>query len=176
MVEWIILGSILLLWGYFRYLGPVFVTYQILDPRAFKPTKSYDRAACFDIYAIEDITIPEGEWREIHTGVAFAAWPHFYLKWLNLTITPFGNVTARIYTRSGHARKGLRAHLGVVDNDFRDEWTILMFNQNYYPIRFRPGDRVAQFEFHRVTPTFLFPVKNLSSSKRGKKGWGSSGR
>lgn len=167
---------VLLIWAYFRYFGPVIVCYKIEHPDAQKPTKAYHKAACFDVYSVEDVTIPQNQWREVSTGIAFASWPHIFIPLLNWTITPFGNIAGRILTRSGAARrKGLRAHLGIIDNDFRDIWTIIVFNHNQeYPVRIRKGDKVGQIEFYKVPSIWLVRSNKLSKSFRGRKKFGSS--
>ena len=168
---------ILVLWGYLRYFGPVFVTFKKLVPVAQTPTRAYHRSACYDIYSLVDRSIPIGSWQEISTGVAFAPAFHFHIPLLNLTITPFGNIAGRIFTRSSQAKKGLRCHLGIIDNDFRGEWTVIVYNHNpEHPVRIHIGDKIAQIEFYRVPSTWLFSVKRLSTSLRGERKFGSSGR
>jgi dUTP pyrophosphatase len=168
---------ILALWFYLRYFGPLFITYKRDDASIQKPDRAYHKAACWDIYAKDDITIPSGDWRSIPTGLRFAPWPHIHIPILNWTFLPFGNVAAKMHTRSSHAKKGLRVHLGVLDNDYRGEILAIVYNHNPgYPIRINPGDKIAQIEFYRVPETFLIPVSKLSSSARGEKGFGSSGR
>lgn len=162
---------------FLRYHFPLIVTYKLCDPSARKPERAYHKAACYDVFAIEDVTIPVGGRKEIGTGVAFAPWPHIFIPFLNMTFTPLGNVAGKIYTRSGLERKkGLRARLGIMDNDYRESWTILMFNHNSYPVRIRAGDKIAQIEFYRVPTVWMVRVKRLDKSLRDKRGFGSSGK
>jgi dUTP pyrophosphatase len=162
---------------YLRLLFPIIVTFKKIDPEAIKPTRAYHRAACWDVYSIEDGVIPAGQWREIRTGIIYATWPHIHIPFLNLTFTPLSNVVMKIYTRSGLAKKkAWRNHLGIIDNDYRGELTILAYNhRSDYPIRFRKGDKIAQIEFTRVPGSHMFEVRKLSDSLRGDKGFGSSG-
>jgi len=164
---------LLVLWLYFRYVR-IIVTFQLLSPKAKKPTRAYHRAACYDFYSIEPVVIPAGQWREIRTGVAYAAWPHIHI--FGLTFTPFGNVASEILTRSSFALKGLRAHLGEIDNDYRGEITVIMHNHRTdHAITIPAGKKVAQIKFYRVAPVSLFETKKLSRSQRGANGFGSSG-
>lgn len=166
---------IAIIWIYLRFLSPIIVTYKFTEETAIKPQKVYHKAACWDVFATETVPIPAGQWRDIPIGVSFAPWPHIYISFLRKTFTPFGNVVAKIYTRSGHGRKGLRAHLGIIDSDYRESWTVMMFNhKSDYPVIVRKGDKVAQIEFIRVSSVKFFQVKELSKSLRGKKGFGSS--
>lgn len=173
---WIFLFLLFLVW--LRHFSPIIVTYKLLSSNAHVPTRSYHKAACYDMYGTEDVTIPPGQWRKISTDIAFAPWPHIYIKKLNLTFTPFGNVASKIHTRSGLAsKKGQRAHLGIIDNDWRGECGVIMFNHNSYPVRYHPGDRIAQIEFYRVPQVWFWKrEKKLSNSLRGTGGFGSSGK
>lgn len=174
-MEYVIL--FLMCFIFLRYHFPLIITYKLVHTSSKKLEKAYHKAACYDIFGIEDIVIPPNQWREIPTGVIIAPWPHIYIPFLNITLTPFGNVACKIHTRSGlAAKKGQRAHLGIIDNDYRGPLTIIMFNHNNYPVRYKPGDKVAQLEFYRVPTTFLWKKEKLSNSHRGVKGFGSSGR
>ncbi|MCK9542529.1 MAG: hypothetical protein M0R03_10935 [Novosphingobium sp.] len=175
-----VVACLLFLIIYFRYYSPIIVTYKV-SPDVKKlvkaPQKSYHKAACWDVFSVEDISIPIGQWREIRTGITFAPWPHIFLKWFNVTLTPFGNVAMKVHTRSGLARrKGIRCHLGIIDNDYRGELTILVFNHRTdYPVRFKVGDKIAQIEFYRVLSSFMIKVNKLTPSLRGGRGFGSTG-
>lgn len=162
---------------YVRYLMPPIVTYTLNDPYAMHPYKHH-KAACYDLYAVEDVTVPSNQWREVRTAISFAPWPHIYIPFLNWSFMPLGNIAYKIHTRSGLAiRKGVRVHLGIIDNDYRNECNPIVFNHNQsYPVRIHRGDRVAQVEFYRVHSPIFIKVKKLSSSKRGDKGHGSSGK
>jgi dUTP pyrophosphatase len=176
MVTLTIIILIMLIWGYFRYLGPILVFYKKTHPLAKKPTKSYGRPACFDIYSVERKIIPVGQWRSINIGIKIAPAFHFYIPFLNLTITPFGNVACKIHTRSGLAyKKGIRNHLGIIDNDYRGELSVVMFNNGKYPITIKVGDKIGQLEFFRVPTVIFFLKKKLPKSIRGENGFGSSG-
>lgn len=173
-----ILIILLLAWGFMRYLGPILVTFVVTHPDAVPPKRAYGRPACFDLTAIESKPIPPGEWRTIETGIAYAPWPHIYIKRWNLTLTPFGNVAYKLYTRSGMAiKKGIRAHLGVIDNDYRETISVVLFNHNpKNSIYVKAGERVGQVEFYRVPSVWFFQVSELAPSQRGTKGMGSSGK
>lgn len=167
----------LLVLCYFRYFGPLFIKYK-LDEGAYAPTKAYSRAACFDLYVsdkCETKVIPPGQWRPIITGVYFAPAPHFYFPKLGLTITPFGNIAGKIHSRSGLAlKRGIRGHLGIMDNDWRGEWSVILHNHSNIPYRIKHGDKIGQIEFFRVPHVKLIKSNKLSKSRRGLNGFGSS--
>ena len=168
---------ILLIWFYFRYFGPLLITFKKINSLSKIPTKSYGKAACWDVYSTDKVVIPVGQWREVPIGIAFAPWPHIYISFLKLTLTPFGNVACKIHTRSGLAiKKGLRNHLGIIDNDYRKEISVVMYNHGTFPVVIKVGDKVAQLEFYRVSNVKIMETSKLSKSERGEKGFGSSGR
>lgn len=177
MIDYDVIAIILAIIAYFRYLGPIIVMFKTDHPDAVPPKKAYGRPACFDLTAVEDVVIKIGNWQEIDTGITYAPWPHIYIPFLKLTITPFGNVAYRIHTRSGMARrKGLRAHLGIFDNDYRNKITVVLFNHNpINSVYIRKGERIGQVEFYRVPSVWFFQRKKLSNSMRGDKGFGSTG-
>lgn len=174
MIIWLVALTLTII--YMRI--PPIITYKISDDVkdiAQKPTQNY-HAACFDIYAVEDLAIPVGQWRVVRTGITFAPWPHIYIPWLNFTFTPLGNIAYKIHTRSGMALKGIRGHLGIIDNDYRDECNPILYNHGEFPRRIKKGNKIAQVEFYYVASPVLWKRKKLSNSARGKKGFGSSGR
>ncbi len=176
-MELYIVLSLLLIWIYFRYFGPLIITYKRVNDLFPKPTRAYGKAACWDVYAFESKVIPVGQWREISLGITVAPWPHIYIPFLKITLTPFGNIATKIHTRSGLAlKKGMRNHLGIIDNDYRKELTVVMYNNGTYPVSIKAGDKIAQLEFYRVPSVWLIEKEKLSKSCRGEQGFGSSGK
>jgi dUTP pyrophosphatase len=114
----------------------------------------------------------------VRTGIIFAPWPHIYIPFLNWSFNPLGNIAYKIHTRSGLAlKRGIRAHLGIIDTDYRNECNPILFNHNTsYPVRIRKGEKIAQVEFYRVTTPIFWKKDKLSNSARGDKGFGSSGK
>ena len=178
-VDWLplIFTLIVFLLIYTRFLSPLIITFKIHHEDAKYPTQAYDKAACWDVYSITDSSIPPGEWREFRTGVSYAPWPHFYIKSMNRSFTPFGNVAYKIHSRSGiETKQGTRARLGIMDNDYRGELTVWLFNHSNNYRRFHVGDKIAQVEFYRVPKSYMVEVDELSDSFRGDSGFGSSGK
>ena len=168
---------LIVMWIYLRYLGPIVVYFKKTSPTAQKPTRAYGRAACWDGYSTETKVIPVGQWREISLGIAIAPWFHIYIPFFKLTVTPFGNIAYKLHGRSGLAiKKGLRNHLGIIDNDYRKELSAIVYNNGTYPVQIKAGDKICQIEFFRVPTVFLIERKKLSNSLRGEKGYGSSGK
>ncbi len=127
-------------------------------------------AACFDLwYAGRDsITLFDSSSATLPTGLAFEI--------------PVG-YGGFIYIRSGMGKRGvsLLNSVGVIDSDYRGEVSLMV---KYEPpfdvdspseIVFKPGDRIAQMEIRPVTMAKLEIVDDISDTKRGAGGFGSTG-
>jgi dUTP pyrophosphatase len=125
------------------------------------PTRAYNNAACWDVYCVSDIYIAPWQGAMVPVGVAIQL--------------PKGWM-AQIYTRSGHGFRGMRAHLGIIDEDYRGDISPFMMNHTPQLVQFKKGDRVAQIFFMPVPKTRIVETKRLSETKRGIKGHGSSGK
>ncbi len=88
-----------------------------------------------------------------------------------------------VYSRSGHGFKnGVRLAncVGVIDSDYRGELLVKLtkdvtsFNSNPFPIK--NGDRIAQAMLIPVPQVTFTQVSELSETKRGDGGGGSTGR
>ena len=77
--------------------------------------------------------------------------------------------------RSGLASKGIFAHLGTVDNNYRGSVGVVLYNSTNEEFYVKQGDRIGQF---CVVPSFMMEmvsVSSLDSTDRGAEGFGSSG-
>ena len=133
---------------------------------ATTPTRGSDKAAGYDLYACmgnENYIIPPRETAKVGTGIAVEI-PDGY--W------------GGIFARSGLATKqGLRPAncVGVVDSDYRGEVIVALFNDSEEPRVIHNGERIAQLLFLPYLSVELEEVDELSDTKRGAGGFGSSG-
>jgi len=88
-----------------------------------------------------------------------------------------------IKSRSGLALKhGIGILTGTIDQNYRGELKVLLFNISNENFEFKKGDRIAQaIVRHRVSTEFgsmvkLNSVDNLSETKRKSNGFGSTGK
>lgn len=82
-----------------------------------------------------------------------------------------------ILPKSGLATKhSIAVHNGVVDNGYRGEVVILLYNHGDKPYSFAKNDKVAQGVIRKLHDFELTEVKNLSDTSRGHKGFGSTGK
>lgn len=79
--------------------------------------------------------------------------------------------------RSGLAlRSGLMVALGTIDEDYRGEVGVILYNADEYRQTVRLGERVAQLVIAPIVRCELKEVGALSETPRGEGGFGSSGR
>ena len=129
------------------------------------PTRGSDMAAGYDLYADTDkeIVIPPHETVMVSTGITIEI-PEGY----------FG----AIYARSGMASKrGLRPAncVGVVDPDYRGAWMIAVHNDTEEPKTVEAGERIAQMVGMPFLSIDFQEVDELTETKRGSGGFGSTG-
>ena len=134
-----------------------------LHPEATLPTcKRPGEDLAFDLYALEDSVLTHGEVQRIRTGVA-------------LEMEGFGFL---IRDRSSMAYpNGILTCGGVIDRGYRGEILVnlIFFGGGIY--RIQRGDRIAQLiPIRPETMVQIEEVAELSSTERGEKGYGSSGR
>lgn len=136
-----------------------------IDERAIMPTRGSVEAAGWDLYALCDkpIAIRPQETEIIHTGLVFEV-PKGY--W------------AGIYARSGMATKrGLRPSncTGVIDSDYRGEVLVALYNDSDETQVIWHGDRIAQAIVSPYNTVPIEEVTEVSKTKRGTGGFGSTG-
>jgi len=150
---------------------PLFMKVKRLNPKALLPTKAHEDDACFDIYVVEDVDVPPVGISSIgqvviSTGLAFELPPGYWMD---------------IRPRSGLGFKGTLVHPGTLDEGYRGELKIKLFNLSPEWIRFKKEgkdgvpDRVAQVRLVKNRPTIVVEVGVLNETVRGTGGFGSSG-
>lgn len=160
---------------------PLNLKIKLLTKTATLPTKAHPLDACFDIYAdIPNKTYSfSTDCEMIQSGQGVAIHPH------QTVLIPTGFATeiphgfwGAIFARSGLASKqGLRPAQGVpvIDEPYRGQWIIPLYNQSNEIQIVRHGDRICQFMLLPYFDTTLTEVDNLSETDRGEGGFGSTG-
>lgn len=135
----------------------------MLHHAARLPLRAHADDAGADLFAVEAVTIPAGERRDVGTGIALAI-PEGY--------------AGLVLPRSGLAfRHGLMVvnAPGLIDAGYRGEVRVCLFNSGPEAFTIEPGDRIAQLLIQAVaTPTFR-AEEALPASVRGADGFGSTG-
>ena len=132
------------------------------NPKARIPSKR-EEDACFDLCAMEEVTLEAGETRLIDTGIATA----FDADWV-----------AIIKERSSVGSKNVLLHCGVIDSGYRNSWKVCLTNLNDNPIILPKEKAIAQF---MLIPVPDYDVEEYSyeeliniKSERGLGGFGST--
>ena len=135
-----------------------------LSPDAIIPAYQTEFAAGFDLHSIEDYVLKRGERKLIKTGLAFEIEPGYEVQ---------------IRPRSGLAFKHGITVLntpGTIDADYRGEIMVLLINLGEEDFEIKKGDRIAQAVIAPVIQAEFEEVDKLSVTKRGKGGFGSTGK
>ncbi len=89
-----------------------------------------------------------------------------------------GDMEAQVRPRSGLAAKSGITVLnapGTIDSDYRGEIKVILINHGKAPQPIARGMRIAQLIFQKIEKVRLVETGELSSSKRGTGGFGSTG-
>ena len=136
-----------------------------LNNLAKLPTRGSEYAAGYDLYAATSYTIEI----QPHTTVKIGTGLSFEL--------PQGTFAA-IFPRSGIATKrGLRPAncVGVCDSDYRGEYIVAIHNDTDEIQNIEPQERIAQMILLPFIEMNFNEVDELSDTKRGDEGFGSTG-
>lgn len=132
-----------------------------LEEGAKVPAQGYSGDAGWDLYTLENFSVPPGALINTRTGIRIAMDEGY-----------FGRITAR----SSTIKTGLVVLEGIIDNGWRGELLIRVYNIGLTTIDIRKGTRLAQLIVHTIHPAQWVLCKNLPKSTRGNKGFGSSGQ
>lgn len=134
---------------------------------AILPKRAYDDNllgdACFDLFSVENIILKPGERATINVGLKVGF------------ITP--GYWFKIENRSGNGfKKGLRVHPGIIDNSYRGNIGVMVWNLSDEIQTIEAHKGVAQILIHKMIPTTTSWIDSddVKSTVRGEKGFGSS--
>lgn len=136
-----------------------------LKEDAKAPSYSYEGDAGLDIFSYEEFVLKPGERKTVSTAIAIE-FPKGYV--------------ALVWDKSGVASKfGIKSMGGVIDSHYRGELKIVMFNTSSQDYAVKKGDKIVQLLIQPVEHAELKVLsqdEELSSTERGEKGFGSSGK
>eukprot|EP00062_Callorhinchus_milii_P027102 gi/632990005/ref/XP_007883952.1/ PREDICTED: deoxyuridine 5'-triphosphate nucleotidohydrolase, mitochondrial-like [Callorhinchus milii] len=132
-----------------------------LTTNAHTPTRGSARAAGHDLYSAYDYIIPPQDKAIVKTDIQIALPPGCY---------------GRVAPRSGLASKYfIDVGAGVIDEDYRGNVGVVLFNFSKETFEVKKGDRIAQLICERIYYPELEELKNLDETNRGAGGFGSTG-
>ncbi len=133
-----------------------------LSPDAVLPNYAHEGDAGLNMYSNETVTIPSSEVAKIRSGISMEI--------------PEGYV-GLIWDRSGlsmnHAIKSLG---GVIDSSYRGESIFGVINLGKEAYTVEKGHKVVQMLIQKIEHVKVEEVEELSETKRGAGGFGSTGK
>ena len=135
--------------------------FKRVHPDAKLPTKNNASDTGYDVSAVEDKVIPARGSAVVDVGLVLS------------DITP--GFWFRVEGRSGMGFKyGIQPHFGIIDNQYRGELGVKLYNQTDTDYTVTIGDRIAQFVVYKNYNTVI-EEGEIEDTIRGDKGFGSSG-
>lgn len=135
-----------------------------LGANAKLPTYATPGAACFDIYAAEDVRIIAGSSNTVHTHIGAMIPP---------------STALLVFSRSGHGKNhgiSLANGTGIIDSDYQGEIQIILRNSGTKDFFVYAGDRIAQgLLIPAPQHTLVMRDQFDTITQRGAGGFGSTG-
>lgn len=133
-----------------------------LHPDAIIPQYAHFDDAGFDLFAIEDVELESMQRAQIRTGIAMEI-PEGYVGFM--------------WDKSGLSHKfGIKTLGGVCDSGYRGEIMIGVINLGKEKYIFEKGHKVSQMTIQKKETVEFEEVSELSETKRGHGGFGSTGK
>jgi dUTP pyrophosphatase len=142
-------------------MSPSTLKFVRLSEHVGAPFKGSERAAGFDLTSAYDYVVPARGMQLVKTDLQ-----------IELPAGCYG----RVAPRSGLAVKhGIDVGAGVIDEDYRGNVGVVLFNHSDEDFRVNEGDRVAQLICQKIFYPQLEEAETLTDTKRGREGFGSTG-
>ena len=139
-----------------------------LHPNALVPEKKTEGSIGLDLGCVERMEIFPAKTQQkaykVHTGVACEI-PEGYYATLHLRSSVGLNSKLRLANQTG-----------IIDSDYTGEVILLVENTGAFVETIEPGERIAQLVLHKGVPVTTSEVKEIKKTKRGSKGFGSTGK
>lgn len=138
------------------------ILFEKTHPEAQLPAKNFESDSGWDVTAIDDITIKANGTGIVPVGLKLAYLEPGY--WIQVS------------SRSGLSFKSsILAHPGVIDQNYRGDLGVLLYNHSQADYQVKKGDRVAQLVVH-YNIHMATGWGTVQPTDRGEKGFGSSGK
>ncbi|XP_059145974.1 deoxyuridine 5'-triphosphate nucleotidohydrolase-like [Physella acuta] len=153
-------------YGAVRFFGKmpseITLDFAKLTSNATTPTKGSSLAAGYDLYSAYDYTVPARGKEIVKTDIQIALPEGCY---------------GRVAPRSGLAAKNfIDVGAGVIDQDYRGNVGVVLFNFSDTDFIVKKGDRVAQLICEKIYMPVLRELPTLDNTDRGSGGFGSTGK
>lgn len=131
-----------------------------IHPDAILPERAHANDAGADLFSIEEIEIAPHSSAKIKTGI---------------TIAIPENTAGFVWGKSSIESKGMKIMAGVIDEGYRGEIIVCVFNLTNEAQTLNKGKKIAQLIVKPVHYPAFREVDKLPESKRGGGGFGSTG-
>lgn len=131
-----------------------------LTKDSITPTLGTSKSAGYDLYASESIIVNAGDKALIPIGISIEMPNGVYGR-----IAPRSSISWKYHTDIG---------AGVIDQDYRGEIKVLIFNHSGMDLQISKGQKIAQLILEKYLHAKISVVENLSNTKRGNGGFGST--
>uniref|UniRef100_H2YP84 Deoxyuridine 5'-triphosphate nucleotidohydrolase n=1 Tax=Ciona savignyi TaxID=51511 RepID=H2YP84_CIOSA len=128
---------------------------------ATTPTRGTALAAGYDLYSACDATVPAGGKQLIKTDIQ-----------IHLPDGCYGRVAPRSSPTIDHF---IDVGAGVIDQDYRGDVDVILFNFNGSDFEVKKGHRIAQLICEQIFLPELQELETLEKTERGEGGFGSTG-
>jgi dUTP pyrophosphatase len=164
------------------------IQFKLVHPMAKCPSRGTPMSGAFDVYAPEGGKVNPFEKITIGTGLSHQIAPRIDMLGICVIegrgqaashrIAPFA-LQGVMIPRSGlAARDGIRLFFApcLIDHDYRGEIKITLENHNYKEFIWQQGDRLCQIAYIPMYMGGCVEVADLTETKRGEGGHGSTGK
>uniref|UniRef100_A0A7N9D985 Deoxyuridine 5'-triphosphate nucleotidohydrolase n=1 Tax=Macaca fascicularis TaxID=9541 RepID=A0A7N9D985_MACFA len=138
--------------------GGMQLRFARLSDHATAPTRGSARAAGYDLYSAYDYTIPPMEKALVKTDIQIA-----------LPSGCYGRVVLL-------CDNVIHVSFGVINEDYRGNVGVVLFNFGKEKFEVKKGDRIAQLICERIFYPEIEEVQALDDTERGSGGFGSTGK
>lgn len=133
-----------------------------LDPSAVLPSYAHAKDSGMDVATIDEVIIAPHSFAKLRTGIA--------------CVIPVG-YEIQVRPRSGlQCKLGIVGAWGTVDEGYRGDIGIALYNHSDKPYHVSKGDRIAQLVITPVCRAKLQEVEDVGETDRGAAGFGSTGK
>lgn len=138
--------GVLCLYLYYFTENPNQITFILFGDPSYVPRRGTSYSAGYDLNASESCVVPARSHKLVKTGLK--------------VILP-KNTYGRIASRSGLSLKhGIEVGAGVVDEDYRNEIKVILYNHTDTDFMVNEEDRIAQFIVEKI----MYPTTKIEDS------------
>jgi len=150
------------------------IKFKKVKEDAIIPLQKNHTDAGIDFYSVDESQeIYPGKRALVSTGVAWQ--PEFKEHHMPIDVNWF-KIYMKLFSRSGYASKhGMEVGAGVIDQEYRGEIKVLLYNFGPDILTINKGSKIAQGIVYIIPNIRIFETDELSTTIRNDKGFGSSG-